>query len=166
MTAHRKSTLLLNAAIRGIRVSPYPPHILIHLVTYNRCQHIKLPFSVLNENPLDSLTLPKLLEIPERIFDEQRQSFYKSIPASATSATANPSSTAAPKESVKSKGSRLFSFSPTRAFSFSSSSSKDQEGDTVMSPVDDYSSEEQDAKRSKSDRGSMDDIPADELNTK
>ncbi|KAF9550877.1 BRCA1 BRCA2-containing complex, subunit 3 [Mortierella hygrophila] len=130
------------------------------------CQHIKLPFSVLNENPLDSLTLPKLLEIPERIFDEQRQSFYKSIPASTTSATANPSSTAAAKESAKGKSGRLFSFSPTRAFSFSSSSSKDQEGDTVMSPVDDHSSEERATNRSKSDRGSMDDIPADELNTK
>ncbi|KAG9067951.1 Enzyme that catalyzes the fourth step in the histidine pathway [Linnemannia hyalina] len=130
------------------------------------CQHIKLPFSVLNENPLDSLTLPKLLEIPERIFDEQRQSFYKSIPVSATSATTNPSSTAAAKESAKGKSGRLFSFSPTRAFSFSSSSSKDQEGDTVMSPVDDHSSDEQATNRSKGGRGSMDDIPADELNTK
>ncbi|KAG0375867.1 BRCA1 BRCA2-containing complex, subunit 3 [Mortierella sp. AD032] len=131
------------------------------------CQHIKLPFSVLNENPLDSLTLPKLLEIPERIFDEQRQSFYKSIPISATSTTAN-TSVPARKESTSkgTKGSRFFSLSPTRAFSFSSSSSKDLEGDTVMSPVDDISSGEQASKRSKSDRGSMDDIPADELNTK
>ncbi|KAG0281508.1 Enzyme that catalyzes the fourth step in the histidine pathway [Linnemannia exigua] len=131
------------------------------------CQHIKLPFSVLNENPLDSLTLPKLLEIPERIFDEQRQSFYKSIPASATSTTANTSVPASKERATKGvKGSRFFSLSPTRAFSFSSSSSKDLEGDTVMSPVDDVSSGEQAAKRSKSDRGSMDDIPADELNTK
>ncbi|KAK3847737.1 MAG: JAB1/Mov34/MPN/PAD-1 ubiquitin protease-domain-containing protein [Linnemannia gamsii] len=131
------------------------------------CQHIKLPFSVLNENPLDSLTLPKLLEIPERIFDEQRQSFYKSIPTSATSTTANTSVPASKGRTSKgTKGSRFFSLSPTRAFSFSSSSSKDLEGDTVMSPVDDISSGEQASKRSKSDRGSMDDIPADELNTK
>ncbi|KAG0317607.1 BRCA1 BRCA2-containing complex, subunit 3 [Linnemannia gamsii] len=131
------------------------------------CQHIKLPFSVLNENPLDSLTLPKLLEIPERIFDEQRQSFYKSIPASATSAAANVPSTAAKESANKgSKSGRFFSLSPPRVFSFSSSSSKDQEGDTVMSPVDDYARGEQTTKRSKSDRGSMDDIPADELSTK
>ncbi|KAF9119148.1 Enzyme that catalyzes the fourth step in the histidine pathway [Mortierella sp. 14UC] len=131
------------------------------------CQHIKLPFSVLNENPFDSLTLPKLLEIPERIFDEQRQSFYKSIPASATSTIVN-TSLPPGKEIISkgSKGSRFFSLSPTRAFSFSSSPSKDQEGDTVMSPVDDFSSGEQAAKRGKSNRGSMDDIPADELNTK
>ncbi|KAF9900144.1 BRCA1 BRCA2-containing complex, subunit 3 [Linnemannia zychae] len=131
------------------------------------CQHIKLPFSVLNENPFGSLTLPKLLEIPERIFDEQRQSFYKSIPASATSTIAN-TPLPAGKENVGKggKGSRFFSLSPTRAFSFSSSPSKDQEGDTVMSPVGDISSGEQATKRSKNDRGSMDDIPADELNTK
>jgi hypothetical protein len=133
---------------------------------YYRCQHHKLAFSVLNENPLDSLTLPKLLEIPERIFDEQRQSFYKSIPTSATSAVANTTSATTKENKKGSKGNRFFSLSPTKAFSFSSSSSKDQEGDTVMSPVDDYSSEEQVTKRSKSDRGSMDDIPADELNTK
>ncbi|KAF9091758.1 BRCA1 BRCA2-containing complex, subunit 3 [Mortierella sp. AD031] len=131
------------------------------------CQHIKLPFSVLNGNPLDSLTLPKLLEIPERIFDEQRQSFYKSIPTSSSTAIANTSSGAG-KDSTNNSGksSRFFSLSPTRAFSFSSSSSKDHEGDTVMSPASDYAGEEQAAKRSKNNRGSMDDIPADELNTK
>ncbi|KAG0238591.1 BRCA1 BRCA2-containing complex, subunit 3 [Actinomortierella wolfii] len=48
--------------------------------TDSGCVHVKLPFYIVNENPMDSLTLPKLLEVSERIFDEQRQSFYRSIP--------------------------------------------------------------------------------------
>ncbi|GJJ72205.1 BRCA1/BRCA2-containing complex subunit 3 [Entomortierella parvispora] len=105
------------------------------------CQHMKLPFSVLNENPLDSLTLPKLLEIPERIFDEQRQSFYKSIPRS--------------KSSPSSGKTILISDSPTELFSFS----KDVDGDVEMIS-DEESSHKKEA------RGSMDDIPSDQLNTK
>ncbi|KAG0303596.1 BRCA1 BRCA2-containing complex, subunit 3 [Dissophora globulifera] len=131
------------------------------------CQHIKLPFSILNENPLDSLTLPKLLEIPERIFDEQRQSFYKSIPMSST----GPAGAAPPpphrSNSSSGKSTRPFSLSPTRMFSFSSSNQKDREGDTVMSPTEELEAEERDAvRRSKNDRGSMDDIPQEELSTK
>ncbi|KAG0367972.1 JAB1/Mov34/MPN/PAD-1 ubiquitin protease-domain-containing protein [Gamsiella multidivaricata] len=148
------------------------------------CQHIKLPFSVLNENPLDSLTLPKLLEIPERIFDEQRQSFYKSIPMSTPAPHDSPFFTShavsppeRPNSSNSGKGSggreekrRLFSLPSTKAFSFSSSSQgqKDREGDTIMSPTSESEVEEHFsvAKRSKNDRGSMDDIPAEELSTK
>ncbi|KAG0228231.1 Enzyme that catalyzes the fourth step in the histidine pathway [Actinomortierella wolfii] len=48
--------------------------------TDSGCVHVKLPFYIVNENPMDSFTLPKLLEVSERIFDEQRQSFYRSIP--------------------------------------------------------------------------------------
>ncbi|KAF9966738.1 BRCA1 BRCA2-containing complex, subunit 3 [Mortierella alpina] len=144
------------------------------------CQHIKLPFSVLNENPLESLTLPKLLEIPARIFDEQRQSFYKSIPVSSEPNTSisplarsntneSTGSTNSGKVKVNStagreKGGRFFSLSPTRAFSFSSPS-KDLDGDTIM-PASDSPVEEPNVKRSRSDRGPMDDIPAEELNTK
>ncbi|KAF8984950.1 BRCA1 BRCA2-containing complex, subunit 3 [Entomortierella lignicola] len=125
------------------------------------CQHIKLPFSVLNENPFESLTLPKLLEIPERIFDEQRQSFYKSIPM--TSVPSQPRTDAKSRE--KAKG--FFSLSPTRAFSFTSptSSQKDREGDTVMSPTSDIDIDDQ-VFKSRNDRGSMDDIPSEELSTK
>ncbi|KAF9572325.1 BRCA1 BRCA2-containing complex, subunit 3 [Mortierella alpina] len=139
------------------------------------CQHIKLPFSILNENPLESLTLPKLLEIPARIFDEQRQSFYKSIPVSSEP---NPSvsplarsytnestgSTNSGKVKVNTTAGRVFPLSPTRAFSFSSSS-KDLDGDTIM-PASDCPADESLVKRNKSDRGPMDDIPAEELNTK
>ncbi|KAF8927037.1 BRCA1 BRCA2-containing complex, subunit 3 [Dissophora ornata] len=133
------------------------------------CQHIKLPFSVLNENPLESLTLPKLLEIPERIFDEQRQSFYKSIPMSATSTTPSPLAPQRSNSNTSTGGrSSFFSLSPTRAFSFSSSTSsqQDREGDTIMSPTPDVEAEEQSRRRSKNDRGSMDDIPAEQLSTK
>ncbi|KAI8597117.1 JAB1/Mov34/MPN/PAD-1 ubiquitin protease-domain-containing protein [Dissophora ornata] len=133
------------------------------------CQHIKLPFSVLNENPLESLTLPKLLEIPERIFDEQRQSFYKSIPMSATSTTPSPLAPQRSNSNTSAGGrSSFFSLSPTRAFSFSSSTSsqQDREGDTIMSPTPDVEAEEQSRRRSKNDRGSMDDIPAEQLSTK
>ncbi|KAF9947645.1 BRCA1 BRCA2-containing complex, subunit 3 [Mortierella alpina] len=143
------------------------------------CQHIKLPFSILNENPLESLTLPKLLEIPARIFDEQRQSFYKSIPTSSEPSSVSPLARSNINESTGSKNSgafkvntnagreksgRFFSLSPTRAFSFSSSS-KDMDGDTIM-PASDSPGEEQIVKQSRSDRGPMDDIPAEELNTK
>ncbi|KAG0264055.1 BRCA1 BRCA2-containing complex, subunit 3 [Actinomortierella ambigua] len=48
--------------------------------TDSGCMHVKLPFSIVSENPLESLTLPKLLEVSERIYEEQRQSFYRSIP--------------------------------------------------------------------------------------
>ncbi|KAG0329450.1 BRCA1 BRCA2-containing complex, subunit 3 [Dissophora globulifera] len=131
------------------------------------CQHIKLPFSILNENPLDSLTLPKLLEIPERIFDEQRQSFYKSIPMSATGAAGAAPPPPNRSNSSGGKSARPFSLSPTRMFSFSSSNQKDREGDTVMSPTEELEAEERDAvRRSKNDRGSMDDIPQEELSTK
>ncbi|KAI1292958.1 BRCA1 BRCA2-containing complex, subunit 3 [Mortierella claussenii] len=139
------------------------------------CQHIKLPFSVLNENPLDSLTLPKLMEIPERIFDEQRQSFYKSIPMSTTPSNTSGASpaTSAPVRasstiSTENGRGKNFSMSPTRAFSFSSQASgqKDNEGDTVMSPASEYAPDEPSTKRNKSDRGSMDDIPQDELSTR
>ncbi|KAF9927072.1 BRCA1 BRCA2-containing complex, subunit 3 [Mortierella alpina] len=144
------------------------------------CQHIKLPFSILNENPLESLTLPKLLEIPARIFDEQRQSFYKSIPASSEPNTSiSPPARSNKNESTGSmnrgkfkvnttagreKSGRFFSLSPTRAFSFSSPS-KDLDGDTIM-PASDSLVDEPLVKRNRSDRGPMDDIPADELNTK
>ncbi|KAF9917933.1 BRCA1 BRCA2-containing complex, subunit 3 [Lobosporangium transversale] len=147
------------------------------------CHHIKLPFSILNENPLESLTLPKLLEISERIYDEQRQSFYKSIPMSTIpSTTAKTSSTMSSivrsnssvtsgggkSSSGREKGARsFFSLSPTRTFSFSSQSSqKDHEGDTVMSPSSEHESDDLDSKRNRSDRGSMDDIPQEELSTK
>ncbi|KAF9172236.1 BRCA1 BRCA2-containing complex, subunit 3 [Mortierella sp. AD010] len=124
------------------------------------CQHIKLPFSVLNENPLESLTLPKLLEIPERIFDEQRQSFYKSLPMTASSSL--PTKPGAKSGREKSKSPFL-----ARAFSFSSTSSqKDREGDTIMSPISDGDLDEQVIGKSRNDRGSMDDIPSEELSTK
>jgi len=102
---------------------------------------MRLPFSVLNENPLDSLTLPKLLEIPERIFDEQRQSFYKSIPRS--------------KTDTDSGKAILISDSPTELFSFA----KDGDGDVEMVSDDELS-------RKKEAGGSMDDISSDQLNTK
>lgn len=109
--------------------------------SHRRCEHMKLPFSVLNENPLDSLTLPKLLEIPERIFDEQRQSFYKSIPRSNTG--------------TGSRKAILISDSPTELFSFS----KDGDGDVEMMTDEELS-------RKRETGGSMDDIPSDQLNTK
>ncbi|KAI9237220.1 hypothetical protein MVEG_08957 [Podila verticillata NRRL 6337] len=80
-------------------------------------QHIKLPFSVINENPLDSLTLPKLLEIPARIFDEQRQSFYKSLPLQSPKA-----------QKPGSSGGSGSSF-------FKKLSQRDREGDVIMTPA-------------------------------
>ncbi|KAF9439352.1 BRCA1 BRCA2-containing complex, subunit 3 [Entomortierella beljakovae] len=130
------------------------------------CQHIKLPFSVLNENPFDSLTLPKLLEISERIYDEQRQSFYKSIPMS-TQPSQSPHAGAKGGAKGREKSKGFFSLSPTRAFSFTSSSSqKDKEGDTIMSPISDGESEERFIEKSRNSRGSTDDIPTEELSTK
>ncbi|KAF9115848.1 BRCA1 BRCA2-containing complex, subunit 3 [Mortierella sp. AM989] len=131
------------------------------------CQHIKLPFSVLNETPLDSLTLPKLLEIPERIFDEQRQSFYKSIPMTAAASLPVRSGSKSGATGGREKARNFFSLSSTRAFSFSSTSSqKDREGDTIMSPTSDGEIENQLIEKSRNDSGSMDDIPTEELSTK
>ncbi|KAF9363808.1 BRCA1 BRCA2-containing complex, subunit 3 [Mortierella sp. NVP85] len=146
------------------------------------CQHIKLPFSILNENPLDSFTLPKLLEIPERIFDEQRQSFYKSIPMSSTPSASSASggraqqlvsrsnSTSGVSRSGSTGGreneSRYFQLSPSaRSFSYTSAQ-KDREGDTVMSPIVDLDDEDHSARRSRNDRGSVDDIPTEQLSSK
>ncbi|KAG0245353.1 BRCA1 BRCA2-containing complex, subunit 3 [Mortierella sp. GBA43] len=135
------------------------------------CQHIKLPFSIINENPLDSLTLPKLLEISERIFDEQRQSFYKSIPMLASPSATNTRPQLASRSSSNSGVSRSGSLSSrekdSRFFSSPktfSQSSMDREGDTVMSSVD--VEEDHDAGKSRNDRGSVDDIPADQLSSK
>ncbi|KAG0256497.1 BRCA1 BRCA2-containing complex, subunit 3 [Mortierella polycephala] len=137
------------------------------------CQHIKLPFSIVNENILDSLTLPKLLEIPERIFEEQRQSFYKSIPMSSTpTTTVDPqpplrSNSSSSDTKVGEKHSRLFSLSPTKAFSFSSlSSPKNCDGDTEMPMWDGADAPKGSPNRSKNDRGLVDDIPTEELSTK
>ncbi|KAF9982110.1 BRCA1 BRCA2-containing complex, subunit 3 [Modicella reniformis] len=132
------------------------------------CQHIKLPFSIVNENPLNSLTLPKLLEIPERIFEEQRQSFYKSIPMSAIPSSSGARSPLATRSNSSTGGrdkeSKMFSL-PSRSSSYSSQQ-RDRENDIVMSPAVELQEEEQYARRSRSDRGSMDDIPTEQLNSR
>ncbi|KAG0082970.1 BRCA1 BRCA2-containing complex, subunit 3 [Podila epicladia] len=119
----------------------------------NDSQHIKLPFSVINENPLDSLTLPKLLEIPARIFDEQRQSFYKSLPL-------------APKAQKTGLGgggggrrgeSSFFKNQPQSK----SKSQRDREGDVIMVPATPA-----DTTMTSQHLGSTDEIPPEELNSK
>ncbi|KAG0040161.1 BRCA1 BRCA2-containing complex, subunit 3 [Podila clonocystis] len=109
----------------------------------NESQHIKLPFSVINENPLDSLTLPKLLEIPARIFDEQRHSFYKSLPLQAAKAQKAGSGGGGPPQPK------------------SLNSQRDREGDVIMAPAT-----AADSTTTSQRRGSTDEIPPEELNSK
>ncbi|KAF9181494.1 BRCA1 BRCA2-containing complex, subunit 3 [Haplosporangium sp. Z 767] len=163
-------SLLTRSEKRKDRVEIGPEQLTMAAI---EAEHIKLPFSIVNENTLDSLTLPKLLEIPERIFEEQRQSFYKSIPMSSTPTTSVDSQPPLRSNSSRSdtkageKHSRLFSLSPTKAFSFSSlSSPKDRDGDTEMSTRDGDDVPKGKLNRSKNDRGSVDDIPTEELSTK
>ncbi|KAG0052682.1 BRCA1 BRCA2-containing complex, subunit 3 [Gryganskiella cystojenkinii] len=123
------------------------------------CQHIKLPFSVLNENLLDSLTLPKLLEISERIFDEQRQSFYKSIPLTSRPKATTNNSTGTDRSS------KSMSESPTELFAFS----KDADGDVDMSSEGESTistTTRVPSFRGSGGGGSVDDIPPEELSSK
>ncbi|KAF9318097.1 hypothetical protein BG003_011822 [Podila horticola] len=117
----------------------------------NDSQHIKLPFSVINENPLDSLTLPKLLEIPARIFDEQRQSFYKSLPLQAKAQKAGSGGGGG-------GGSPFFKNPPQTK---STNSQRDREGDVIMAPATPA-----DTTLISQRRESTDEIPPEELNSK
>ncbi|KAF9303384.1 BRCA1 BRCA2-containing complex, subunit 3 [Mortierella antarctica] len=120
----------------------------------NDSQHIKLPFSVINENPLDSLTLPKLLEIPARIFDEQRQSFYKSLPLQAPKAQ----KTGAGGGGGGGGGESPFFKNRPQS---KSKSQKDREGDVIMAPATPA-----DTTATSQRLDSTDEIPPEELNSK
>ncbi|KAG0360897.1 BRCA1 BRCA2-containing complex, subunit 3 [Podila minutissima] len=120
----------------------------------NDSQHIKLPFSVINENPLDSLTLPKLLEIPARIFDEQRQSFYKSLPLQAPKAQ----KTGAGGGGGGGGGESPFFKNRPQS---KSKSQKDREGDVIMAPATPA-----DTTATSQRFDSTDEIPPEELSSK
>ncbi|KAF9338345.1 BRCA1 BRCA2-containing complex, subunit 3 [Podila minutissima] len=121
----------------------------------NDSQHIKLPFSVINENPLDSLTLPKLLEIPARIFDEQRQSFYKSLPLQAPKA--QKTGAGGGGGGGGGGGSPFFKNLPQSK----SQSQRDREGDVIMAPATPA-----DTTATRQRLESTDEIPPEELNSK
>ncbi|KAF9977106.1 Enzyme that catalyzes the fourth step in the histidine pathway [Actinomortierella ambigua] len=155
--------------------------------TDSGCMHVKLPFSVVSENPLESLTLPKLLEVSERIYEEQRQSFYRSIPKKyrkkkSDMISGNHTGSSAKKLNTGPwSGSPASEYPPSNPFgrdigaqspsALSSAQPRgwDPEGDTIMLDADSEAAslrrKASPAPLNRSDTGMSEDIPGDDLRT-
>ncbi|KAF9414360.1 BRCA1 BRCA2-containing complex, subunit 3 [Podila epigama] len=109
-----------------------------------------------NENPMDQLTLPKLVEIPERIFDEQRQSFYKSLPLQ----------TRKPSRGVSGSpfGSKQAPSSPSSGSKSFAGHNRDREGDTIMQSA--VATPKDSTSTSWQGQDKADEIAPDDLNSK